>query len=100
MKTTIAIDGIYGWGTGFYSWELSDKFDDVVSKFCEDNNLPITEQSSNGRCCCVGSFPKNSIYFHAMDVVFSGEYNNDDLINRFNTALTDSIECKTEIVKR
>lgn len=96
-ETSLAIDGIYGWGIGFYSWELSDKFDKVVSEFCKNNNLPITEESSNGRCCCVGKFPENSIYFHAMDTVFSGEYNQHELIQDFCKLLTENFTCKIVI---
>jgi hypothetical protein len=83
-KTSILINGIYGWGVGFYSWEHSDRYDKVVTNFLNKNGIVPTIESTNGVCCQVGKITaNNSIYFHAMDTVFKGVYNNEILINDF-----------------
>lgn len=97
MKTQLDIKGIYGWGVGYYSKELSERFDDIVLKYINKHNMPISEHSSDGRCYTVGEYPDNSIYFHPMQVVFRGVYDADDLVKDLQTELSNNITCSTTI---
>lgn len=99
MKTQLNIKGIYGWGVGYYSRELSKRFNDIVLKYIQKHNMPITEYPGNGRCFIVGEFPDNSIYFHPMEVVFEGVYDDDELVKDLQTELSNNINCSSTITK-
>ena len=84
IKTYVFIEGIYGWGEGYLSTELMDEFNKKVNTFVMYSNLVNYTPASNGSCAVIGNFKTSDyIYFHAMEVVSSGVYNNPNFINYF-----------------
>jgi hypothetical protein len=90
------IEGIYGWGIGYYSHSHANAFNGAVDTFIRAENLSdeITQEVGNGKCCTVGKFNSdNYIYFHAMHVVFVGKYAEKSSIEKFKAILEDYIPC-------
>lgn len=81
-KKSLSIPHFYKWGSGYISDHHKECFDDVVDTFVKRNNLQLTVECSEVWCAQVGDM-EDGIYFHAMDTVFSGDYNKPELVDDF-----------------
>jgi hypothetical protein len=81
-KTCVSLEYFYGWGIGFYNQTTYLEYEKIVNEFISETGLKLSIESGNGICAQVGDL-SNGIYFHAMDTVFSGDYNKPELIHKF-----------------
>lgn len=89
-KFMIGIEGIYGWGTGYYSQELMELFD----KFCETISYNLDElisdnviyvEGGNSECSTIKGkkeYNKSYVYLHPME--FTGYLKEEDINNLCN----------------
>jgi len=71
VRTSIAIEGLYGWGTGYYSSSHREFFENAVYDAFYNKGYEIIESNSSGHCAHLAKKGSNlDIYMHPME--FSG----------------------------
>jgi hypothetical protein len=90
MKTYLFINGIYGWGKGYLKSEYMEQWNTLCEKMCNELAIPMTTKGSNG-ICPQAKYNNIKLYMHPMDISFTYEEEDSNLINNFITTMKEMI---------